>query len=146
MAEFLELPKQDNSSPDLFIEFTSSFKRIMEKDNEGSEENEEVLDIMGNRICEFDIKIMPEELEESRFSPVEEDKENDLPTSYLNTPLKIRRKEIRSPLEDITPSMTQKKKKTNSKLTVSEKNRFLTPRTMEKSGLATSGLRRIERF
>jgi hypothetical protein len=42
--------------------------------------------------------------------------------------------------------MTQKKKKTNSKLTVSEKNRFLTPRTMEKSGLATSGLRRIERF
>jgi hypothetical protein len=60
--------------------------------------------------------------------------------------LKIRRVDIRSPLQDITPSMTHKKKKTNTKLTVSEKARLLTPRTMEKSGLASSGLRRLERF
>ena len=104
-----------------------------------------MLDIMGNRICDFDIKIEAEDLS-APYSPIEEDKENDVPSSYLNTPLKIRRTEIRSPLQDITPSMTQKKKKTNTKLTVSEKPRLLTPRTMEKSVLATSGLRRIERF
>lgn len=41
-----------------------------------------------------------------------EDKENDLPLKYqnLNTPLKIRHQELRSPLQDITPSMTHKKK------------------------------------
>jgi len=55
-------------------------------------------------------------------------------------------KEGRSPLHDITPSMTHRKKKTSSKLTVSEKSRFLTPRTLDKSGLAASGLRRLERF
>jgi hypothetical protein len=127
------------------LEYSDSFKRIMEKDNEESSENEEMLDIMGNRICDFDIKIECEDTPVP-YSPIEEDKENDVPSSYLNTPLKIRRTEIRSPLQDITPSMTQKKKKTNTKLTVSEKHRLLTPRTMEKSGLATSGLRRIERF
>jgi hypothetical protein len=73
---------------------------------------------MGNRICEFDVRIVPEEVDETAYMPVEEDKENELPSSYLNTPLKIKR-EIRSPLQDITPSMTHKKKKTNSKLTVS---------------------------
>jgi len=79
--------------------------------------------------------------------PIDEDKENGLPSSrHLNTPLKINRKELRSPLEDITPSMTQKKKKTNTKLTISEKTRLLTPRTMEKSVLNSSGFRRIERF
>jgi len=46
----------------------------MEKENEGSEENEEVLDIMGNRICEFDVRILPEEVGENIFMPVEEDK------------------------------------------------------------------------
>ena len=46
---------------------------------------------------------------------IEEDKENDAPPSYLTTPLKINKKELRSPLQDITPSMTQKKKKTGSK-------------------------------
>jgi hypothetical protein len=137
------MPKQENSSPEIYIEFSDSFKRILEKDNEGSEENEEILDIMGNRICEFDLKIESEE-SPAPFSPVEEDKENEVPTSsYLNTPLKIRRCEMRSPLQDITPSMTHKKRKTNTKL---DKSRLLTPRTMEKSGLASSGLRRIERF
>ena len=29
---------------------------IIEKDNEESSENEEIMDIMGNRICEFDPK------------------------------------------------------------------------------------------
>lgn len=72
---------------------------------------------MGNRICEFDTKIECEDAS-TPLSPIEEDKENEVP-SYLNTPLKIRRPEIRSPLQDITPSMTQKKKKTNTKLTVS---------------------------
>jgi hypothetical protein len=100
---------------------------------------------MGNRICEFDAKIEAEDFAPP-LSPIEEDKENDYPPSYLNTPLKIRRVEMRSPLQNITPSMTQKKKKTNTKLTVTEKSRLLTPRTMEKSGLALSGLRKIERF
>lgn len=53
--------------------------------------------------------------------------------------------ENRSPLNDITPSMTHKKKKASGK-TISEKSHFLTPRTMEKTGLGSSGLRRVERF
>jgi len=36
VAEFFDQHKQESTSPDLFIEFTSSFKRIMEKDNEES--------------------------------------------------------------------------------------------------------------
>ena len=44
----------------------------MEKDNEESSENEEIMDIMGNRICEFD----PKDTEEMPvpYSPIEEDK------------------------------------------------------------------------
>jgi hypothetical protein len=49
---------------------------------------------------------------------------------------------LRSPLQDITPSMTHKKRKdktTNSKITPNindkEKNYFLTPRTMAESRL-----------
>jgi hypothetical protein len=34
VAEFLEIPKQENSSPDEFLEYSDSFKRILEKDNE----------------------------------------------------------------------------------------------------------------
>lgn len=42
-------------------------------------------------------------------APIFEDKENSVPQpSYLATPLK--NKELRSPLKDITPSITKKKK------------------------------------
>jgi len=44
---------------------------------------------------------------------------------YLNTPLKIKNS-LRSPLQDITPSMTHKKRKdktTNSKITPNIKDR-----------------------
>ncbi len=34
IAEFMEAPKQDNFSPEEFFEFTNSFKRILEKENE----------------------------------------------------------------------------------------------------------------
>jgi len=30
------MPKQDNSSPEEFLEYSDSFKRILEKDNEES--------------------------------------------------------------------------------------------------------------
>lgn len=45
----------------------------MEKDNEEGSENEEMLDIMGNRICDFDIKIESEDTP-VQYSPIEEDK------------------------------------------------------------------------
>ena len=61
---------------------------------------------MGHPIHEFNTPIEVEESQNLQV-PIEEDKEND--QSYLKTPLKIPRKEIRSPLQDITPSMTQKK-------------------------------------
>lgn len=42
--------------------------------------------------------------------PIIEDKENEVPTTnHLQTPLK--NKELRSPLKDITPSITKRKKK-----------------------------------
>ena len=145
IAEFAEMQKQENgSSPDIFIEFSNSFRRIVEHDNE-SEGQEEVLDIMGHPIGDFELKMEAEDEED--LPQIEEDKENSPPTAaQLATPLKIRKPEVRSPLQDITPSMTQRKQKTTTKMTVSAKRRFLTPRTMEKSGLATSGLRRIDRF
>lgn len=69
------MPKQDSSSPEEFLEYCDSFKRILEKDNEESSENEEMLDIMGNRICDFDIKIEAEDIP-APYSPIEDDKEN----------------------------------------------------------------------
>ena len=96
---------------------------------------------MGNPIEEFRVNL---DLEED--DPILEDqKENDIPSS-LTTPLKIRKREIRSPLQDITPSMTHKKRKTGGKLSVSEKVGLLTPRTMEKSRLTSSRLQKAPRF
>jgi hypothetical protein len=31
---------------------------------------------MGNRICEFDVRIVPEEVDQNRLMPLEDDKEN----------------------------------------------------------------------
>ena len=65
----------------------------------------------------------------------------------LKTPLKIGRSEVRSPLQNITPTMTQKKKKNSRKMPISEKQYLLTPRTMEKSGFNTSSrLKKVDRF
>ena len=119
----------------------------MENENEESSESSEMFDIMGHRINEFNSPMEAEDTLEAQLPAIEEDKENEHLPTYIKTPLKIQRKEIRSPLEDITPSMTQKKgNKTSGKFTISEKRRYLTPRTMEKSGLASSGLRKIDRF
>ena len=68
--------------------------------------------MLGNPICEF--KASEDIIED--YPPIIEDKENDLPpisTSHLQTPLK--NKELRSPLKDITPSLTKRKKKSGMK-------------------------------
>lgn len=62
---------------------------------------------MGNPIEEFKVTCEPEEDLSYQNLHINEDKENDCPPSYLATPLKINKKELRSPLQDITPSMTQ---------------------------------------
>lgn len=130
MAEFTEVHKPDTSSPEFEYEFTNSFKRIMENDNEESSESSEAFDIMGHKINEFNAPTELEDIPESQYFSENEDKENEHPPYYTKTPLKIERKEIRSPLEDITPSMTHKKMKTSSKLSISAKRNYLTPRTM----------------
>ena len=91
--QVVDLPEtqrqESSSSPDLFIEFSNSFRRIVERGNE-SEGEEEILDIMGHPINEFDLKMEVEESEE--LPPVEENKENSVPAmAHLTTPLKIRK-------------------------------------------------------
>ena len=92
---------------------------------------------MGNKICEFNIGYGTHSNSnayhayDNELSPIIEDKENKKPFKQhhtLMTPLKVRQNEIRSPLQDITPSMTHKKKeekfntKTNKKNKTSNKN------------------------
>ena len=112
---------------------------------------------MGNKIYEFSLNGHHSDDDDNELSPIVEDKENDIPEKCmnLNTPLKIRHNDIRSPLQDITPSMTQKKRndpsfntKTNKKNRTSNKTAnkglglfeiekwgLLTPRTMAESRL-----------
>ena len=83
--------------------------------------------------------------EEADEIPIFEDKENDVPSLKMETPLK--NKELRSPLKDITPSITKRKKKSSAIRTFDKNSNFLTPRTMAESRFSSSsGLRRIERL
>lgn len=95
-------------------------------------------------ICEFNTN--EDAMEEENFTPIIQDKENDIPSLKMETPLK--KKELRTALEDITPSITKRKKKSSAMRTFSAKNTmFLTPRTMAESRFSgSSGLRRIERL
>lgn len=72
--------------------------------------------------------------------PIILDKENHIPPNQLQTPLK--NKHIRSPLKDITPSITKKNK--SGARGANDKYSYLTPRTMAESRFSSgSGLRRI---
>lgn len=131
-----------------------SFDNINNEEGHREEEMEEIdpiIDLMGNRVYGFDLFGGGGD-ECGELSPIIEDKENERPEKYthvMNTPLKIRHSELRSPLVDITPSMTNKKRddgfntKTNKKNRTSnktatkvfagfdyEKLGLLTPRTM----------------
>lgn len=80
---------------------------------------------MGNKICEFVVSNNLDDDEDEELEPILEDKENDVPYKYsnMNTPLKIRPPEARSPLQDITPSMTHKKKEDSMKTKTNKKNK-----------------------
>jgi hypothetical protein len=141
----LSTKKPSHHSPtQITLQFpqSGSFKKILEKLNEEESENdtEEQLKT-NNTIGEF------KTFEESPDSlkPIMEDKENEAPSNVqLVTPLK--NKELRSPLKDITPTLTKKKKKSALKA-VNEKYCYLTPRTMADSRFSrSSGLRRLERL
>jgi hypothetical protein len=86
------------------IELSNDIMDIAEKDNEDEEDGgmglggqgcgvDMVTDLMGNRICEFNVAGNDNaEEDDQQLSPIVEDKENDRPEKYLNlnTPLKIR--------------------------------------------------------
>lgn len=141
--------RANNGSPsEMTIQFcqTGSFKKIIEKENEDESENEHEADMKlydneGNAICQF--RTFDETIDE--VMPIIEDKENDVPSlNHLQTPLK--NKQLRSPLKDITPSITKRRKKSGMQ-TISQKYTYLTPRTMAESRFSSSsGLRRIQRL
>lgn len=100
-------------------------------------------DVFGNQIApvlsEFQVFNSDEkETQEDRYEdpPIKEDKENEVPKFGLATPLKVRNMRAypnRSPLLDITPSLTHRKPKKSSNTDHKNKTLFMTPKTMAES-------------